>query len=139
MIFSKDGKLFQAKRGNNHLVYPETWHIPGGGIDEGETHEQALVREMQEEIGLDLSGYPLELIDDKGTGESEKILESGEKVFAKMRFFVYKIQLDKNADEINIVLEPAEYVTYQWTNIEDIKNLKLTPPSVELFTRLGYL
>ncbi len=140
LIFSKDNKLFQGMKDPEHGgVYLDCWHIPGGGLDEGEDKIAGLIREVFEETGIDISLEKIELVDDLGTGESEKTLkESGEKVLCHMIFNVYKIVLSKNSDEININLND-DLVKYRWTDLNDLKNLKLTPPSVELFTRLGYL
>jgi mutator protein MutT len=141
VIVSKDGKIFQGKK-NPKMggVYADCWHIPGGGIKDGETKEQALIREIKEETGIDISKYKVALIDDVGEGESEKTLEENEEnVLCKMKFFVYKIEInDKLATEIKISLDDdlAEYV---WTDIPELKNKKLTPPSVELFKKLGYI
>ena len=33
----------------------EFWFTPGGGLDDGESYRQAAVRELAEEVGLDLS------------------------------------------------------------------------------------
>jgi 8-oxo-dGTP pyrophosphatase MutT (NUDIX family) len=56
LIFSKDGKLLMGmKDPKNGGVYADCWHIPGGGVDEGETKEQALRREMLEEVGIDIA------------------------------------------------------------------------------------
>jgi 8-oxo-dGTP diphosphatase len=42
-----------------HIPYPNTWDVPGGHVEEGETAAQCIVREMREEMGLDLEGFEL--------------------------------------------------------------------------------
>lgn len=41
------------------IPYPNHWDLPGGHVEAGETPEACIVREMQEEIGLDLQGFGL--------------------------------------------------------------------------------
>jgi 8-oxo-dGTP diphosphatase len=41
------------------IPYPNTWDVPGGHVEEGETAAQCIVREMKEEMGLDLHGFEL--------------------------------------------------------------------------------
>ncbi|MFA4998909.1 MAG: NUDIX hydrolase [Candidatus Paceibacterota bacterium] len=140
LIFSKDGKLFQGmkdfKKGG---VYSDCWHIPGGGIDEGENQKEALIREIKEETGIDISPCKIELIDSSGRGESQKALKTGEEVLCEMQFYVYKVVLDdKNADEIKVELND-DLVNFQWTEIDNLKKIKMTPPSVVLFKKLGYI
>ncbi len=45
-------KIFAAQRG--HGEYKGFWEFPGGKIEEGETPEQAAVRETLEELGVDI-------------------------------------------------------------------------------------
>ena len=49
-IVVRDGKILMER-----VVYfgREFYTVPGGGIEEGETPEQAAIRELQEECGLD--------------------------------------------------------------------------------------
>jgi len=47
IIANKDGKLFWGKR-----IYQESWQFPQGGVDENETPQQAVFRELKEEVGL---------------------------------------------------------------------------------------
>ena len=121
-------------------VYADCWHIPGGGVDDGETKEQALRREMEEEVGINTERCAVILAaDDQGTGESVKVLkDTGEKVLCKMQFNVYRIDVPENADDIT--LTPSDdLVTLEWVKLEDLAHYKLTPPSQALFKRLGYL
>ena len=72
VILSRDGKLILARK-NDTGVYPGSWGIFGGGIEEGESLRTALNREVLEESGINISKYPTVLIEES-TGESEKTL-----------------------------------------------------------------
>ncbi len=52
-VFLHNGKVLIQKRKPDD-VWPGLWEFPGGTIEEGETPEQALVREYQEEVELDI-------------------------------------------------------------------------------------
>jgi 8-oxo-dGTP pyrophosphatase MutT (NUDIX family) len=140
LIFSRDGKLLQGKKDPVHGgVYADCWHIPGGGVEDGEDYIPAVIREAKEEVGVLLRPDQIALVDDRGAGESEKVLkETGERVLCQMKFFVYKAVLNSNAVEVPVILSD-DLVEYRWFGKEELKKAKLTPPSVALFTRLGYL
>jgi len=46
------------------IPYPNMWDLPGGHVDEGESPEACIVREMHEEIETDVSGCRLHAIYD---------------------------------------------------------------------------
>jgi 8-oxo-dGTP pyrophosphatase MutT (NUDIX family) len=47
--------LLLTKRAGTLRAHAGQWAMPGGGIDDGETPEQAALRELQEEVGLVLA------------------------------------------------------------------------------------
>jgi len=52
------GDFLLALRDNKSWIpFPNHWDLIGGHVEEGETPEEALVREYKEELGLELKEY----------------------------------------------------------------------------------
>lgn len=48
-----DGKFVMVQRDNKpEILNPNKWNLPGGGIETGETPEEAVIRELKEEIDI---------------------------------------------------------------------------------------
>ena len=54
LILFKD-KYLLLLRSDKEEICPSEWDIPGGGIEPGETINEALIREVKEETGIDIS------------------------------------------------------------------------------------
>ncbi|MBR0228160.1 MAG: 8-oxo-dGTP diphosphatase MutT [Clostridia bacterium] len=52
-IIREDGRIFAAQRGYGSAK--DGWEFPGGKIEPGETPEQALVREIREELNAEIA------------------------------------------------------------------------------------
>ena len=52
-IICKDGQIFATQRGYGN--YKDWWEFPGGKVEAGETPEQALEREIREELATEIS------------------------------------------------------------------------------------
>ena len=140
LIISKDDYLLLGKKDfAKGGVYADCWHLPGGGTDDGEDFIKALQREVLEEVGVDVSKYEIELVDNQNTGTAEKVLkDTGEKVLCKMKFNVYKVVIDKDHAEISA--QPHDdFVKVDWFKLLELDKLKLVPASITLFKKLKYL
>ena len=51
-LIRKDGRVFSAQRG--YGPWRDSWEFPGGKVEPGETPEQALVREIREELDMEI-------------------------------------------------------------------------------------
>ena len=52
-IIQKENKILATKRGYGEFI--NMWEFPGGKIEPGETKEQALVREIKEELNIEIN------------------------------------------------------------------------------------
>jgi 8-oxo-dGTP diphosphatase len=51
-IIQQDGRILATQRG--YGAYKDGWEFPGGKIEPGESAEQAIVREIREELAVDI-------------------------------------------------------------------------------------
>jgi mutator protein MutT len=48
----RDGRVLLCHRCADRQWYPDVWDFPGGHVEPGETPQQALARELTEELGI---------------------------------------------------------------------------------------
>ena len=51
----REGRVLLVHRGPSRRAYPGVWDLPGGHIETGESELDALMREMHEELGIQIS------------------------------------------------------------------------------------
>lgn len=51
LIVKDDGRVLAARRSSS-MDLPGKWEFPGGKVEPGETPEEALIREVNEELGI---------------------------------------------------------------------------------------
>ena len=53
LVIDDDGRIFLVKHS-----YVSGWHLPGGGVEAGETLAEALARELREEGNIEITAQP---------------------------------------------------------------------------------
>ena len=54
IIRNSKGEILLGKRADNHVAYPGYWGLPGGIVDFNESLRNTAVREVNEEMGVDI-------------------------------------------------------------------------------------
>lgn len=102
-IINDNGELLCAQRGYGSLI--GKWEFPGGKIEKGETDQQALVREIKEELNINIEVE--ELVDENYNEYPDR----------NINLKVYKCKFVSG--EIN----DTEHQALKWTKPEEIEKL----------------
>lgn len=139
MILSTDGRILLARRGAaKGGVYPALWQFPGGGIEEGESPTEAIIREVFEETGLAVSNMTIELLDDLDHDAVIRAGADGVEEVVEMSFAIYRILLPGTAADTSVVLG-EEFQESRWVQVSELPELELVPAGVRFFQRRGML
>lgn len=126
-LVEKEGKILMGMKAPDVGPYPNTWRLPGGKIEDGESEVDALIREVKEETNLDVDSY--ERI---GTYEDDEPDKHGE--LTHWKFHIYKVL---PAGELK---SSDEFPEVKWFDIKDLPNVSsVARASIKLFQDLGYL
>ncbi len=106
LLNSNDEVLLILRDNKPGIPYPNMWDIPGGQVENGETPDETIRREMNEELGLkNLAGIKL-----------FNIFTSG-----NITDYIYWERIDLNPNEIDL----TEGQRIEYFSIERIKQTKL--------------
>ena len=53
-IVEHEGKVLMGRKASIEHIFSGSWHIPSGRVQAGESAEEAVVRELKEEAGIDV-------------------------------------------------------------------------------------
>lgn len=119
VLVNKDGLIFTGER----VDTPGAWQMPQGGIDKGESIEQAAFRELEEETGLPASSVTLEAIlpdwitydlPEHLLGKMWKGRYCGQKQkWALLRFHGADSEIDLTAHDV-------EFARWRWSTPDDV-------------------
>jgi len=99
----------------------DTWQFPQGGIDEGEEVQEALFRELEEEVGTNQAGIIGEYPEWISYDFPEKISKKMKPYKGQtQRYFLLK--LHKNAT-IDLATQHPEFDDYKFVNVEEVLDM----------------
>lgn len=106
-IIDDDGNILLQKRSGNKKLWPNMWDVTvGGHVDAGEFGRQALIREVKEELGIEINDNDIKYL-----VSSTSINEQGE-IINKHYNECYLIVKDIHISDIKIQKEEVSEVRF---------------------------
>jgi 8-oxo-dGTP diphosphatase len=119
-VIRKDGRILIARRKEGQ-AHEGLWEFPGGKIEENETPQECLVREIEEELGLTVRAGPVVAQSEDHSGHGS--------------FVILAVQAE--------ILGGKEVLTVHdrtaWVLPADLKRYRLAPADRELAERIASL
>ena len=133
VLCNDDGLIFAGER----IDTPGAWQMPQGGIDADETLENAIIRELREEIGTDKAKI-VKILDEKIRYDLPPHLlgrlwngqyRGQEQTWVFLRFTGVDSDINLNAHE------PAEFAQWKWMTPSDLLDA-IVPFKKEVYRKI---
>jgi len=113
IVRNRDGRILVAERWG----VDDAWQFPQGGVDPGETHEQGLIRELEEELSLGIGDYVIR----EKKGPYRYLLGRGrtKKGFHGQEQHYFLVDLQAPETGIDVLTPHPEFQNYQWIRPEE--------------------
>ena len=109
VVRNSEGKYLVLKRSEREIAYPGMYTFPGGKVEDNDTVEETLVKEVEEEAGMKLKSGKI-LLKDKSF-----IRPDGQTV----KVFSYLCEVE-DASKVTI---SDDFTDYRWITVRDLKTL----------------
>ena len=118
-IVWKDSKILSTQRGDSKYEYIKYRHeFPGGKLEQGETHEETLLRELKEELNIKV--------------KIQEFLITANYTYPdfKVKMHVYECKLISEKITLN------EHIGYEWSKIDELKDFKWLDADIQVIDLL---
>ena len=116
IIYDKNKEKVLSFRGNDMNFYM----LPGGKIKEFETSEEAVIREVKEELGYTDIKFDY-------TGVSEDIVD---KLKVHQVTINYKGIFEKEILDNEFTSIESDWIRFKWFNIDELDNIEIHPKNI---------
>ena len=118
-IIRKGGKIFATQRGYGE--WKDWWEFPGGKMEVGETPEEALVREIREELSAEIS--------------VDEFLGTVEYDYPKFHLTMHCYLCSLMTDSLHL----NEHEAAKWLTKDELNSVKWLPADAKLISLLRCL
>jgi nucleoside triphosphatase len=131
VIGRADGRYLLIKMSPHRGVFPGQWGLPGGGVEEDERIEDALRREVREELQLEIETLtPLYF----KAQEHEKLYPDGRRETMYMVFLIYRCTVRDGDPVIN-----DEFDAVAWVAPDELETYDVNEATRATLRQVGIL
>lgn len=119
IIFDEQGRIFATQRGYGD--WKDWWEFPGGKIEAGETLQQALKREIHEELDAEI--------------EVDELLRTIDYDYPQFHLTMHCFMCKLTDSHITLL----EHEAAKWLTLDELQSVKWLPADKDIIAELAFL